>query len=214
MQSFVSRGNYCTTHKVPGSCGRNPSKALQYLLSTQADLMVGDLVVLGNEVRYRNDGTYIYDGEKIISLDYEKFGYGCLHKISHQLSSEPRLTIGITPNRGYSTGDSFGSTLDTIAQQRSAVMYGILPGSNVYGIYLMFKHKDKDYVLIYPSYDEDCDIIDDETLEYKNPNDAEERRLEFESKIEDTQGNIFVSLVDPVGMSLGGNALYFFNIEN
>lgn len=75
--------DHCYTHLIPSSVVNISSsdeitpealnaalnEALEYLTTSKADLIRGDLVAFESSAGYRNEGIAIYDGNKIINLE-------------------------------------------------------------------------------------------------------------------------------------------------
>lgn len=76
-RAVIKHDLFMTREKYQEWCFENTKIVLKILNSMdniRKNLMRGDLVeTISEENRYRNQGTFIYDGEKIIELDYEEY---------------------------------------------------------------------------------------------------------------------------------------------
>jgi hypothetical protein len=97
--NFPRKSGRCAVHTIPetvikGDHGNweeifnetSLNIALSYLKQNDAELAKGDLICFLCINGYRNDGIAIYDGQKIIELDYEIDDYGSLPNIFQVIS--------------------------------------------------------------------------------------------------------------------------------
>jgi len=71
---------FMTHDEAAAWCSKNPHKVLgilNHLDIVKLEASRGDLIeTISDKNRYRNDGTFIYDGKKVVELDYLHSDYG------------------------------------------------------------------------------------------------------------------------------------------
>ena len=226
----------CDVHHVP-DIKVSRSKGLQYLHTTGAQLVKGDLVIFTKVAGYRNDGILIVEVTregtvKLVHLLDEPDDYGTLPKWCTPIEDQAPLSYWHNTNEAMSESEDSNSQgqdvlhlpdciqhnyivwlkrATVINKVQVPVSYGIVPELGVYRIYTVFLHKGKEYTLVYSCVDEDYDVVDYDTGEYMESKAAAKRVREFSALLASKVSALPVSIIDYTVSGIGykDNVVYY-----
>lgn len=166
---YPRSSGHCYTHMITtGTIELDPDtqpseyilyQALVFLKNTKADLVKGDLIVFEEAAGYRNSGVTIFDGNKIIPLDYTIDDYGSLPSIFHVIENDVPITYW------QDTATEHGIVHNNIVwfnhklvlnQCGTNITYGPLPDK--YAIYTWFQYNSQIYYIVLDTTDNMDDL--------------------------------------------------------
>ena len=163
---------------------------MKYLNDHDVDLVKGDIIIFGDKPHYRNVGKCIFDGSKLIDLDFDINGYDYvgLPKIFRII--EDKVPIKYWENNDEHVGIDHNcivwfnhnlvknQCLKNVKYGLKNVKYGLI--NDVYAVFTTFTYDDIEYMIIYNDMDGYCeDDIDYRDFSFINANTASKVILAF-----------------------------------
>jgi len=204
---YPRQTGHCASHYIPADVmshddneepmeNKKLDEMLLYLRDKKTDLIRGDLIVLEANAEYRNDGVYIYNGVRILNLEFDNefddYGY---------LPREFRvIEAGVPLDYWEHRGESYPNPIrgidhnylvwfeprDVIDECVNNICYSRLD-TGEYNISTTFTYCGRQYHILY-DYSEYDDDFTDEYMKINSNDTAIDLQKHFRGVLLDTTG--------------------------
>jgi hypothetical protein len=167
---------------------------INYIKKKNAKLIRGDMIIFKSESGYRENGKMLYDGTKIVPLEFYPDDYGNIPKqflpIEEGYPLDYWHSIEDNKERKYEIQRNKIIWILPQTIKRNIIhipnyseLYDNFYNDSRHYIWALFKVNKKKYFIVLDCYDRDYDLIDKKTHLFKNKNDSEKRVKELHNII-------------------------------